>query len=283
MTEQPINTLSWNVRGLNCPNRRAAVKATISDTTCHLVCLQETKLSTVDRYIAASLGGNKLQSFAHRPASGTRGGILMLWDDSLLHVSDITTSTFCLSAMVRIRTSDSSFKITSVYGPPIAPPKMHSLRSCLARGHLREWHGLPLETSTKSTVPGIKTNGMLTVAESIAFVPLCNLASSRRSIYRIEDSHGAMKETTQRFVNWTTFFAMRTGISNSPITFFMPSPPHFQTTAHFYSLMRMGPSDRSPSGSRTIGPRCRVSKRRSATLGTKIRVTKIPTRDFFTS
>ena len=117
MTEQPINTLSWNVRGLNCPDRRATVKATISDTTCHLVCLQETKLSTVDRYIAASLGGNKLQSFAHRPATGTRGGILMLWDDNLLHVPDITTSTFCLSAMVRIRTSDSSFKITSVYGP----------------------------------------------------------------------------------------------------------------------------------------------------------------------
>lgn len=117
MTEQPINTLSWNVRGLNCPDRRATVSATIAGSSCHLVCLQETKLSSIDSFIAASLGGNRLRNFAQRPASGTRGGILMLWDENLLDVSDIVSSTYCLSAMVRIRASGTSFKITSVYGP----------------------------------------------------------------------------------------------------------------------------------------------------------------------
>lgn len=41
----------------------------------------------------------------------------MLWDENLLEITDIDTSTYCLSAMVRSRASDTCFKITSVYGP----------------------------------------------------------------------------------------------------------------------------------------------------------------------
>ena len=117
MHEQPINTLSWNVRGLNCPDRRATVKATIEGTSCHLACLQETKLSSIDMFIAASTGGNRLRGFAQRPAEGTRGGILLLWDQGLLEVSDIATSSYCPSATVRIRDTGATFKTTSVYGP----------------------------------------------------------------------------------------------------------------------------------------------------------------------
>ncbi|KAE8788778.1 hypothetical protein D1007_37142 [Hordeum vulgare] len=117
MIEQPINTVCWNVRGLNCSDCRASVKTTFSNTSCHLVCLEETKLSTIDNFIVASIGGNRFRNFAQHPTSGTRGRILLLWDDNLIHVTDISISTYCLSAMVRIRASDSSFKITSVYAP----------------------------------------------------------------------------------------------------------------------------------------------------------------------
>ena len=117
MFEQPINFLSWNVRGLNCPDRCSTVNATIASSSCHVVCLQETKLGNIDRFTAASLGGQRLRSFAQRPANGTRGGILLLWDDLLVDVSDISLNTYCLSAMVSVRGTDVLFKITSVYGP----------------------------------------------------------------------------------------------------------------------------------------------------------------------
>ncbi|XP_073360430.1 uncharacterized protein [Aegilops tauschii subsp. strangulata] len=117
MTEQAINTLSWNVRGLNCPNRRATVSATIASSSCHIVCLQETKLTIVDQFTAAFLGGNRLRSFAQRPAEGTRGGILILWDDHLVELTNITYTSYCISAMVRIRETELIFKLTSVYGP----------------------------------------------------------------------------------------------------------------------------------------------------------------------
>lgn len=63
------------------------------------------------------LSGNRLHNFAQRPAEGTRGGILMLWDDNLVYVSNITTTNYWLYVMVRIRESKENFKLTSVYGP----------------------------------------------------------------------------------------------------------------------------------------------------------------------
>lgn len=117
MLEQQINFLSWNVRGLNCPDRRAAVHATIASSSCHVVCLQETKLNNVDQFTAAFLGGHRLRSFAQRPATGTRGGILLLWDDLLVEASNVTNTSYCLSAMIRVRATDVVFKFTSVYGP----------------------------------------------------------------------------------------------------------------------------------------------------------------------
>jgi exonuclease III len=67
----------WNVRGLNLQARRDAVREMISSTSCHLACLQETKLAMIDTYTAAALGGQKLNNFSFKPAegiSGTRGG-----------------------------------------------------------------------------------------------------------------------------------------------------------------------------------------------------------------
>lgn len=88
MLEQTANVLSWNVRGLNDQNRRATVSETIVASSCHLVFLQETKLAHVDQFCAAFQGGNRLCGYAQRPANGTRGGILMLWDDTIMEVKE---------------------------------------------------------------------------------------------------------------------------------------------------------------------------------------------------
>jgi exonuclease III len=119
MLNTNINILGWNVRGLNDQSRKDAVHETIATSTCQIVCLQETKLENVSHIDASYIGGNWLNNFAQRPTLGTRGGILLLWDDSAVQISDIQTTDFCLSATVRIPLSnhDSEFRITTVYGP----------------------------------------------------------------------------------------------------------------------------------------------------------------------
>ena len=52
MNSLNLSVLNWNVRGLNCPNRRATVNATIATSACHLACLQESKLQAVDAIVA---------------------------------------------------------------------------------------------------------------------------------------------------------------------------------------------------------------------------------------
>lgn len=125
MTEHNLTILNWNVRGLNCPNRRSTVHETIAATPCHIVCLQESKMENVDSFTAAHIGGQRLKSFAQRPADGTRGGILhggilLLWDEDVVQLSNVHFGTYYLSALVTLRSqtdNSTSFKLTAVYGP----------------------------------------------------------------------------------------------------------------------------------------------------------------------
>jgi hypothetical protein len=73
MLEHSINFLDWNVRGLNDQDRRHTVHETVAGSSCHIVCLKETKLAGISPFDACYIGGNRLRQFAERPATGTRG------------------------------------------------------------------------------------------------------------------------------------------------------------------------------------------------------------------
>jgi exonuclease III len=71
-------TLNWNVRGLNNPARRQVVRDLVIDNACTIVCLQETKLQTVDNIlIGSTLGQQFIDNYAALPAEGTRGRIII--------------------------------------------------------------------------------------------------------------------------------------------------------------------------------------------------------------
>ena len=114
---ESLSVLNWNVRGLNCPNRRATVHETIAATPCNLVCLQETKLSVVDPFLASFLGGQRLKNVAEKPADGTKGGILLLWNEDYIKLDSISVGNFCISAKITLVSTNTSFNFTSVYGP----------------------------------------------------------------------------------------------------------------------------------------------------------------------
>ena len=84
-----FDVLCWNVRGLNTPARCITVHELMAAMHCHLACFQETKLASVDGAFAAFLSGYKLNRYAHKPAQGTKGCILLLWNDNHLDLSDI--------------------------------------------------------------------------------------------------------------------------------------------------------------------------------------------------
>ncbi|KAF0930695.1 hypothetical protein E2562_034635 [Oryza meyeriana var. granulata] len=71
----------------------------------------------MDDGLARYLGGYKLDSHATKPARGTRGGILLLWNSSTLSINDIWLGRFSLTAKVKILHCGMEFLLTAVYGP----------------------------------------------------------------------------------------------------------------------------------------------------------------------
>jgi exonuclease III len=131
MTYPIIDILSWNVRGLNRPARRATMRETLQEAKPHIACLQETKMCNIDARLVHSLGGGRLKSFQFKPATGplgTRGGILILWNEDFAELKDFVQGTFSLSATVFLKECQTTFLVTAVYGPTRESAKQTFLR-----------------------------------------------------------------------------------------------------------------------------------------------------------
>ncbi|XP_073360100.1 uncharacterized protein [Aegilops tauschii subsp. strangulata] len=109
--------MSWNVRGLNSPARRYAVKELAESHRTCILCLQETKLAAWSAEIVRELGGSTLDGCAVLPAMGTCGGAAILWNKQLLDLATHAIGAFSITAKVTVIQSNCSFWLTTVYGP----------------------------------------------------------------------------------------------------------------------------------------------------------------------
>ena len=81
-----------------------------------LVCLQETELDVIDKYIVMQCLGPSFDGFAYLPAIETRGGVVLAWKSTVLEVEAIQIDTNFLTGRVRTKTND-PWWISVVYGP----------------------------------------------------------------------------------------------------------------------------------------------------------------------
>ena len=90
-------------------------------TRCHIIaCLQESKLSSLDKHTAAYLGGYRLRNFVFKPATGvlgTRGGIVILWNEDSIHLTNCAVGEFHLSADIEVKECSTNFWLSVVYEP----------------------------------------------------------------------------------------------------------------------------------------------------------------------
>jgi exonuclease III len=79
MNSGELSVMSWNVRGLNDAAHRELVKETTSCVRPAVVCLQETKISSMMPAVLLESIGHRLSSYHALDADGTRGGVLLGW------------------------------------------------------------------------------------------------------------------------------------------------------------------------------------------------------------
>jgi exonuclease III len=112
------------VRGLNGGVRRQVVQDMTVDHHAHIICLQETKLQTVDDFtISETLGSQFVGGYAVLLAVGTRGGVIIACSVQDYTLQDIVVGTYMVSANVTNRADGNTFSVTGVYGPQVDSEK----------------------------------------------------------------------------------------------------------------------------------------------------------------
>jgi hypothetical protein len=118
MDAKNCNIVVWNVRGLNNPSRRTAVRVVVGLAAALVVCASESKLETISHYVVSESFGPQFDEFAFLSAIGTAGGIVVAWCSEDVHVLSSRVDGFSVSIQLETSTGE-PWWLTSVYGPTV--------------------------------------------------------------------------------------------------------------------------------------------------------------------
>lgn len=108
---------TWNTRGLGQSRKRDDVRAAVEAVLPTILCIQESKLSDISRYLTSSFLPPSLRSFVFKPSIGASGGIVTAWNDSVLELLDHSINDFSVSTTFSFHLDNLSFCVINVYGP----------------------------------------------------------------------------------------------------------------------------------------------------------------------
>ena len=109
--------MTWNVRGVNDPDRRKIIRNFIRYQRVDLVCLQETKIQEMTAFVAHSLGVGRPSDWRALNAEGSAGGILLLWDKRIMELVDSEFGIFTISCLFKMVEGGFLWTFSGVYGP----------------------------------------------------------------------------------------------------------------------------------------------------------------------
>lgn len=108
LNKRSKNILVWNVRGLNDATR---VRHLVSTERVSLLCLQETKMASINDYTLMQIVGAGFD-YTYLPAARTRGGILVEWKSFIWSFTNISLHTYSRSGRVMKRKLPSLLNFT---------------------------------------------------------------------------------------------------------------------------------------------------------------------------
>lgn len=106
---------TWNVRGLNAPNKKRILKLNIKAFESDIILLQETKLNKIEGSNFKKRLGNWGSIFAE--SRGASGGLAVLWNKKKVSINIININNNWLCSMVKSIHSDLKFILCNIYGP----------------------------------------------------------------------------------------------------------------------------------------------------------------------
>jgi exonuclease III len=115
---QHYKMVSWNVHGLNSTAKQEDVRQCLTSCKPDLICLQETKLACISSANVRSIMGSGFDdNFVFLPATGIRGGILIVAQNSVFHLSQPVLTANTISVTVEDCRRNAVWTVIGVYGP----------------------------------------------------------------------------------------------------------------------------------------------------------------------
>ena len=112
-----LKILSWNVRGVNDPEKRKVIKNFIRIHRVDMICLQETKVQEMNIEMVRSLRVGRLLNWTALNAEGSAGVILLIWDKRRISLVDSMVGNFSVSCLFKMEEDGFQWVFSRVYGP----------------------------------------------------------------------------------------------------------------------------------------------------------------------
>jgi exonuclease III len=109
--------LSHNIRGINSSVKWNGIRCAIRESSCDVICLQETKKELFDAAYLKNFCPNHFDSFAFVPSVGNSGGSIIIWKSSKLAGNVIFQNEYAQSVEFFSNLSACSWIITNIYAP----------------------------------------------------------------------------------------------------------------------------------------------------------------------
>lgn len=92
------------------------MKNLLIEWKCDVVCLQETKLDSINSTAMKSLLGSTFVKQVALDANHTAGGVLLIWDRMMFEKVDCVVGTFSVSILLKGVTDEFEWVCSRVYG-----------------------------------------------------------------------------------------------------------------------------------------------------------------------
>jgi exonuclease III len=112
-----MKIISYNARGLGGGEKRVEIRRLVQEKSPYMVCIQETKLSTVDDFLIKSIWGDDSGGYSYQSSVGASGGLVTMWDKSLIDVRSSMSFDHVLVIIGKVILTGEDIVVINVYAP----------------------------------------------------------------------------------------------------------------------------------------------------------------------
>ena len=117
------NILCWNIRGINGVEKWDALKKKIEESTCAIICLQETKRESFDHRFIRNFVPRRFDKYDFIPSVGASGGIIVIWNSTIFNGVTIEKHSFAMRLSFTSLHNMEQWSLINLYGPCQEPAR----------------------------------------------------------------------------------------------------------------------------------------------------------------